>query len=40
MDVDRNQLYGTLYRKAMEGEADGGGLLSYGYLSGEHITGI
>lgn len=25
MDVDRNQLYGTLYRKAMEGEADGGG---------------
>ena len=40
MDVDRNQLYGTLYRKAMEGEADGGGLLSYGYLSGEHITGF
>lgn len=40
MDVDMNQLYGTLYKKAMEGDPDGGGLLSYGYLSGEHITGF
>jgi len=33
-------LYGTLYRKAMEGEADCGGLLAYGYLSGENITRV
>ena len=40
MDVDMNKLFGTLYNKAMEGDADCGGLLSYGYLSGENITGI
>ena len=38
--VDMNQLFGTLYNKALEGDADCGGLLSYGYLSGEHITGV
>lgn len=36
--VDASELYGRLYRKALEGEADCGGLLSYGYYSGEHIT--
>lgn len=36
--VDMNDLYGTLYRKALEGDADCGGLLSYCYYSGEHIT--
>lgn len=36
--VDTDTLYGTLYRKALEGDADCGGLLSYGYYSGEHIT--
>ena len=40
MDVDMNQLFGTLYNKALEGDADCGGLLSYGYLSGEGITDI
>lgn len=40
IDVDMNQLFGTLYNKALEGDADCGGLLSYGYLSGEHITGV
>lgn len=40
MDVDMNQLFGTLYNKALEGDADCGGLLSYGYLSGENITGV
>ena len=40
MDVDMNQLYGTLYHKALEGDADCGGLLSYCYLSGEPITGF
>lgn len=38
MKVDSNELYGTLYRKALEGDADCGGLLSYCYYSGEHIT--
>jgi sugar (pentulose or hexulose) kinase len=40
MKLDTNQLYGTLYRKALEGDPDGGGLLAYNYLSGEHITGF
>lgn len=40
MDVDMNKLFGTLYNKALEGDADCGGLLSYGYLSGENITGV
>lgn len=35
---DADRLYGTLYQKALEGDADCGGLLSYGYFSGEHIT--
>lgn len=38
MKLDSNQLYGTLFRKALEGDKDGGGLLAYNYLSGEHIT--
>lgn len=40
MKVDMNDLYGTLYRKAMEGDRDCGKLLSYGYLSGEPVTGF
>ncbi len=39
-DVDKTSLYQTLYRKALEGAADGGGMLSYNYYSGEPITGI
>lgn len=38
MKVDKNTLFSTLYKKALEGDKDGGGMLSYGYLSGEHIT--
>src|SRR5699024_3148660 len=38
IQVDMNQLFGTLYRQAMEGDADCGGLLAYNYFSGEHIT--
>lgn len=38
--ADRNQLFGTLYSKALEGDADCGGLLAYNYFSGEHITGF
>lgn len=35
-----DELYGKLDAKALEGELDGGGLLSFGYLSGEHVTGF
>ena len=38
--VDMNTLFGTLYNKALEGDADCGGLLAYNYFSGEHITGF
>jgi len=38
--TDANALYGALYRKAMEADADCGGLLAYNYFSGEHITGF
>ena len=38
--IDTAALYETLYSKALEGEADCGGLLSYNYHSGEHLTGI
>lgn len=40
MKVDMNELFGTLYKKALEGDADCGGLLAYNYFSGEHITGF
>ena len=38
--TDMDTLYGTLYRKALEGDADCGGLLAYNYFSGESITGF
>ena len=40
MKVDMNELFGTLYRKALEGDKDCGNLLAYNYFSGEHITGF
>lgn len=39
-NMNKNQLFSVLYGKALEADADCGGLLSYGYLSGENITGI
>lgn len=38
VDVDKSELYGALYRKALEGEPDCGGLISYNYFAGEPIT--
>lgn len=35
-----DELYAGLYRKALEGEADCGGLVAYNYFSGEPITGF
>ena len=40
MSVDMNRLYTTLFQKALDGDADCGGLLSYNYISGENITGF
>lgn len=38
--VDMNQLFSVLYNKALEGDADCGGLMAYNYFSGESITGF
>jgi len=38
LNVSKGKLYDTLLYKALEGDPDCGGLLSYGYISGEHIT--
>ncbi|WNR46184.1 xylulokinase [Paenibacillus roseipurpureus] len=38
LDLDRSQLYEKLYNLALQGDPDCGGLLAYGYLSGEHMT--
>lgn len=38
--TDSEQLFSVLFNKALEADVDGGGLLSYGYFSGENITGI
>ena len=40
VEVSTDKLFGTLYNKALEGDADCGGLLAYNYFSGEHITGF
>ncbi len=40
MEVDMNKLFGTLYNKALDGDKDCGGLLSYNYFSGEPVTGF
>ncbi len=39
-DVAAPALYATLLGSALKGDADCGGLLSFGYISGEHITGF
>jgi sugar (pentulose or hexulose) kinase len=38
IEASKTKLYETLYGMALQGDPDCGGLLSYGYLSGEHIT--
>ena len=38
--IDKPALYDALYFKALEGESDCGGLLSYNFYAGEHLTGI
>jgi sugar (pentulose or hexulose) kinase len=38
--IDKAALYDALYFKALEGEKDCGGLLSYNFYAGEHLTGF
>jgi len=38
--ADKNTLFSLLYNKALEGDADCGGLISYNYFSGEPVTGF
>ena len=40
IQVDKNDLYGNLYRKALEGDKDCGGLVAYNFYSGEHIAKV
>ena len=37
-EVEKPKLYDTLLGMALKGDPECGGLLSYGYISGEHIT--
>ena len=37
---DKGRLFTLLFRKALEGESDCGGLLSYNYFSGEGVTDL
>ncbi len=39
-DGDKNKLYPLLFKKALEGNPDCGGLLSYNYFSGEGVTDL
>ncbi len=35
-----DDVFGAIFRAALDGDADGGGLLAYNYLAGEPITGL
>ncbi|KAA9130506.1 ATPase [Marinihelvus fidelis] len=39
-DVDDDKLFSKLMPMALQADADAGGLLAYGYVSGEHMTGF
>ncbi|MBR6115239.1 MAG: FGGY-family carbohydrate kinase [Oscillospiraceae bacterium] len=40
IEADRGELFTRLFRKALEGEPDCGGLISYNYFSGEGVTDL
>ena len=40
MKVDKNELFGTLYKEALSADTDCGGLMAYNYFSGEPVTGL
>lgn len=39
-EASADDLYGKLMPLALEGDPDAGGMLAYGYVSGEHMTGF
>ncbi len=38
MEVSQSRLFEVLYQQALAADPDGGGMLAYNYVSGEHIT--
>ncbi len=40
VDTDMNKVYSVLYNRALEGDADCGGVMAYNYFSGEPITDL
>ncbi len=38
--TDTDRMYEEFFRRALEGEADCGGIVSWNYVAGEHITGV
>jgi sugar (pentulose or hexulose) kinase len=40
VEISQSKLFEMLYKSALAGDADGGGLLAYNYLSGESITDL
>ena len=40
INEDKNKIFSVLYNKALDADADCGGLLAYNYFSGESITGF
>lgn len=40
MKINKDELYGRLYRKALEGDTDCGGLMAYNFFSGEPVVGL
>lgn len=40
LDTKKGKVFDLIYEKALEGEKDCGGLLSYNYYSGEPVTGL
>jgi sugar (pentulose or hexulose) kinase len=40
MEVSQTKLFETFMNSALKGDPDCGGLISYGYISGEHMTGF
>ena len=39
-ELEPDELYGMLYREALKGDTDCGGLVSYGYCAGEFVTNM
>ena len=40
MSLSNDELYGLLYRQALQGDADCGGVITCNYFSGEPVTGL